>query len=163
MHKLITNDGKSPMYHGNTMIPPGESRLVEVAGEAAAPTPAAGPTLPEQLAILLAGTIAVIKPELEGMTNEGLDLAYQLEEAGLKRSTLLAAIDAERLHRADQRLQLEQQQQAQAALDAAREELLSAKVALINQPPDAPAADREAAEAAVAEAQAKVDALTPEE
>jgi hypothetical protein len=160
VQKYFENKGKSPMYVGNTMIPPGEGKMVEVPTPRATVAPAApqGPSLVELIAKLLGKALAQILPDLPGMTNEALDLAESQERAGKNRKTLLEAIQAERIERANAKLQKEQDEAAAAALKAANDALMSAKLALANLPEDAP--ERTAAQAAVAEAQAKVDALT---
>jgi hypothetical protein len=160
VQKYFENKGKSPMYVGNTMIPPGEGKMVEVPTPRATVAPAApqGPSLVELIAKLLGKALAQILPDLPGMTNEALDLAESQERAGKNRKTLLEAIQAERIARANAKLEEEQAQAAAAALAAASNELLSAKVALINLREDSP--ERPAAQARVDEAQAKVDALT---
>jgi hypothetical protein len=163
MLKFIENKGTSPMYVGNTMIPPGEGKTVEVTPPHSAVAAAApqGPNLVELMAQLLDKPLAQILPALPGMTNEGLDLAESQEAAGKRRKTLVEAIQAERIERANAKLQAEQDAAAAKALEAARAELLAAGVALANLPEDSP--ERAAAQARVQEAQAKVDALAPQE
>ncbi len=158
MQKYVENPGTSPMYVGNTMIPPGEGKLVDVPQRAAAPVAAQpqGPNLAELTAALLAKPVAEILLDLPTLTNEALDLAESQEGAGKKRKTLIAAIQAERITRADERLQAEQAAQAEQAL-------LAARLALSNLPATATKEEREAALALVDEAQAKVDALAPQE
>jgi hypothetical protein len=162
MLKFIENTGKSPLYVGSTMIPPGEGKLVEVPDQA--PRVVAidtGPNLVELMAQLLEKSVAQILPDLPGLTNEALDLAESQERAGKHRKTLIEAIQAERIARANAKLQAEQDQAAADALTAANNALLSAKLALVNLHEDSP--ERPAAQAAVDEAQAKVDALTAQE
>jgi hypothetical protein len=163
VQKYFENKGKSPMYVGNTMIPPGEGKMVEVPTPRATVAPAApkGPNLVELMGELLAKSVAEILLLLPGMTNEALDLAESQELAGKNRKTLISAIQADRIARANAKLQADQDKAAAEALDAARAELLTAGVALTNLPADSP--ERPAAQARVDEAQAKVDALTPEE
>jgi hypothetical protein len=162
MLKFIENHGTATMYVGNTMIPPGEGKQVEVPDEAARVLAVdTGPNLVELMAQLLEKSVALILPDLSGMTNEALDLAESQERAGKNRKTLIEAIQAERIARADAKLQAEQDAAAGKALEAARAELLSAGVALINLRADSP--ERAAAQARKDEAQAKVDALTPKE
>ncbi len=167
MQQYVENPGKSPMYVGNTMIPPGEGKLVDVPKRApiAPPAEPKGPNLVELTTELLAKSVAAIVLELAQLTNEALDLAESLEagEGGKKRKTLIEAIQAERIARANVKLQEEQQQQAEKALHDARNDLLAARLELETLPADAPADARAAAEAAVDEAQAKVDALEPDE
>jgi hypothetical protein len=162
MLKFIENTGNSPMYVGNTMIPPGEGKLVEVPDQAPRVVIVdAGPNPVELMAQLLEKPVTQILPALPGMTNEALDLAESQERAGKNRKTLIEAIQAERIARANAKLQAEQDQAAADALAAATNALFSAKLALVNLPEDSP--ERPAAEALVDEAQAKVDALTPKE
>lgn len=160
VQRYVENNTRSPMYVGNTMIPPGEGKVVDVPEPAAAaPATPAAPSIEPQLAELLDHPIKEIEPQLPGLTNEALDLLEQLEQGGKTRSTLIAAIQAERIRRADAKLQAGEAAQREQALDAARGTLLQARVALTNLPPTATEQERQAAEATVAEAQAQVDAL----
>lgn len=161
MLKFVENKGESSMYVGSTMIPPGEGKLVEVPDVAPPPAPPPGPNLAERMAAFLDRPVKEIVPELPEMTHEALDLAEAQELAGKNRSTLVQAIQAEKIARADERLQAEQAEQAEKALLAAQEALTQAHLALINLPADATPEAREAAQAAVDEAQARVDALEP--
>jgi hypothetical protein len=160
VQKYIENTSNAPMYVGNTMIPPGEGKVVEVFERAAAPvaTEPQGPNLAEQVAVMLAMSVAQIVLGLGELTHEALDAAESQEAAGKNRKTLVEAIQAERLARANAKLQEQQDRAAEEALADASNALLSAKLALANLHEDSP--DRTAAQAAVAEAQAKVDALT---
>lgn len=164
--RYITNDTASPIYVAGRMIPPYDGRHFEDhelgLAKPEAPAPAAEPSLDEQLQELRKGPLKELLPHLAGLTFEAIERLAEIEAtAETPRKTLLQAIDAEKLRRADQQLQEEEAGKAAAALEAARAELLSAKVAQLNLPPDTTEAEREAAEAAVQEAQAKVDALTP--
>lgn len=163
MQKLITNTGNSPMYHGNTMIPPGESRLVDVPGDDAKPQEAAAPTLVDLLTELLGKSIAAITPEIQKLTHEALEKAYEMEQEGKNRSTLLAALQDEIIRRADEQLRQDEADRNAKALAEARAELAAAIEAQEKLPADASETDRSAAKAAVDEAQAKVDVLTPED
>ncbi len=164
MLKFIENKGPNTMYVGNTMIPPGEGKVVEVPHEAPPPVEAPqGPNMVERMAAFLDRPLKEILPELPEMTHEALDLAESQEAGGQKRKTLIAALQAERITRADERLQAEQAAQAEQALLEARDALLGARLALANLPPTATKDEREAALALVDEAQAKVDALAPQE
>jgi hypothetical protein len=165
MLKHIQNPGRNPMYVGGTMIPPGESKHVEVP-ETAGPQPAlqeddAGKTLIAELQKILDQGVDKILPLLPNLTNEGLDLAEGQEAAGKNRKTLIAGIQAERMNRANAKLQADQQRQAEEALEEARKALLTARVALDNLAANASPEDRAAAQTDVDEAQARVDALTP--
>lgn len=165
MQKYVENTGKNPMYVGNTMIPPGEGKLVEVPERAAAPVaaPPQGPNLVELTATLLDKPLAQILPDLPGMTNEALDLAESQEGAGKNRKTLITAIQAERIARANAKLDGAAAAEREKAQHDAANELLSARVAQLNQPPDATEEARTLAQQAVDEAQAKVNALKPAE
>jgi hypothetical protein len=158
MKKLIENTTRSPMYHGNTMIPPGESKLVDVPDEAVAEVAqSTGPSLAEQVAELLLKAISAITPELPGLTQEALDLAEDMERAGKNRTTLLAAITAESMDRAAKRL--DGGGAGDDDLSLAELDLLTAKNSLAALAPDAAPEVRAAADQAVTDAQAKVDAL----
>lgn len=161
--RYIENKGNSPMYVGSVMIPPGEGKIVEMPvlrSELAPPAAPAGPNLVEQLTPLLDQGIKDIVPQLKDLTFEALDLLEQLEQGGKTRKGVIDAIGAERMRRANARLEAEEAIKAAAALDVANQQLLQAKVGLVNLPPTATADERAAAEAAVEEAQAQVDALS---
>jgi hypothetical protein len=165
MLKHFQNTGLNPMYVAGTMIAPGESKHIEVpetaAPQAALPQDDAGKTLIAELQQLLDQGVNKILPLLQQLTNEGLDLAEGQETAGQNRKTLIAGIQAERMNRANAKLQADQQRQADEALEDARKALLAARVALDNLAADASPEDRAAAQTGVDEAQARVDALTP--
>jgi hypothetical protein len=164
VQRYIENTGRSPMYVGNTMIPPGEGKLVDVPDDtpAADPEPA-GPNLAAQIAELLDLSVAKIVEQLPQLTHEALDLLETQEQGGKTRKTLLEAVAEERLRRSAQQLEAEQAERRAEQLKDAEQALLQARVAQANLPPDAPEADRQAGETAVAEAQAAVDALKPQE
>jgi hypothetical protein len=165
VQQYVENKSNAPMYVGNTMIPPGEGKLVEVPTRApiAAPAQPQGPNLVERMTTFLDRPVKDIVPDLAEVTHEALDLAESQELAGKNRKTLIEAIQAERLARADEKLQAEQAQQVDEALQAARDNLLAARLALANLPETATKEERDAALALVDEAQAKVDALAPEQ
>lgn len=159
MKKLIENTTRSPMYHGNIMIPPGESKLVDVPDEAVSEAAqSTGPSLADLVAELLLKAITAITPELPGLTQEALDLAADMERAGKNRTTLLAAITAETMDRAAKRLDGGGGGEDDLAL--AELDLVTAKNRLAALAPDAAPEDRVAADKAVTDAQAKVDQLT---
>ena len=96
---------------------------------------------------------------------EALDRLALVEmqiNAEAPRKTLLQAIDAEKLRRADEQLQKDQAEKAAQALEEAHQQVLQARVALINLPPTTSEADRAAAAAAVEEAEARFKALSHE-
>jgi signal transduction histidine kinase len=167
MGHYIENDTGSPKYVAGRLIPPFSGRHFEdedlppeLRPQAVALVVDQGPSLDEQLVELLRGNVKAVTDALPGLTFEALERLASLEssDAGA-RKTLLQAIEAEKLRRADEQLNLEEQQRAAQALHDASDELLQAKVALINLPADS--TERAAAEARVQEAQAKVDALQP--
>lgn len=162
--RYFENKGNSPMYVGNTMIPPGEGKVVEVpvAADAEPPPQDTGPSLAEQIGELLDLSIPKIAEQLPELSLEALDLMEDQERAGKTRKGVMDAIAAERLRRADEKLAAEEAAKASEALEDARRELLQARVALTNLPPGTPDAEREAAQGRVDEAQAKVDALADE-
>ncbi|WP_290906208.1 hypothetical protein [Aquabacterium sp.] len=163
MEQYVENNSNAPMYVGNTMIPPGEGKLVDVPMRATAPAAAEprGPNLVERMATFLDRPVKDIVPDLPELTHEALQLAESQEAAGQNRKTLITALQAECITRADEKLQAQQQEQAAQALLDAREALLVARLALANLPESATHEERAAALAVVDEAQAKVDALAP--
>lgn len=164
MKKFVENTGRSPMYVGNTMIPPGEGKLVDVPDEGAPPAPPAGPSLVELMDDMLKGSLKVLTPQLAELSHEALDLMVErenLREDG-PRKGLLDGIAAERLHRADAKLKEAEELAAQQSLQAANDDLLVAQRTVAELPVDADEATRNAAEQAVTDAQVKVTALTPE-
>lgn len=166
MLKFFENTGKSPMYVGSTMIPPGEGKLVDVPASRAAPAaPPAGPSLDALVLEMLAKALTVIIPHLADLTMEALDLAEALETGkdGKKRKTLIDAIGAERIRRANEKLQAQADADRAKALQAAQDELQRAQTALADVALDGTPDAIGRAEAAVGEAQAKVDALKPAE
>lgn len=164
VQRYIENTGRSPMYVGNTMIPPGEGKLVEVPDDSQpAPADTGGPSLAEEIGKLLDQSVAKIVEQLPELKHEALDLLEAQEQGGKTRKTLLEAVGAERLRRAAEQLEADQAAKRDEQIKAAEDALLRARVAQTNLPPDASEADRQAAEAAVAEAQAQLDALKPQE
>jgi hypothetical protein len=162
--KYVTNEGTSPIYVAGRMIAPGEGRHVEVPGAPAlGAAESSGPSIDEQLAKLMEHGVGKIVPQLHELTNEALDRLEDLEQAGKNRSTLIGAIAAERIARANAAIEGDEQAKHDKALHDAEGELLAARVALDNLPVTAKAKDRRAAETLIEEAQAKVDALKDSE
>jgi len=101
----IENKGKSPIFVGGVMIPPGETRhfaddLLPPEFRSSAPAvveEAAG----DPLAELLDGTVAEVTGALDLLNREWLVQMEALEQAGKKRKGVLAAIAEELLRRAD--------------------------------------------------------------
>lgn len=164
--KYIENTTDSPRYVGGRMIPPGEGRDIDVRylppelrdavddeGQAVPPA------LDELLEQLRAKGVKSIAEELAELKLEALERLYELESlADTPRKTLLTAIDAERLRRANAALEAEEADKRRVALEEATAQLAAAKVAL---DVEADVAKHPELDSAVAEAQARVDALTP--
>ena len=163
----IENTGPVAKFIGGKLLQPGEGRefdQVDVPAEhrpAAAPAAEAAPDALEPLKELLEKAIKAIVPDLPTLGAEQLQQLRALEEADQNRKGVLEAIAAEVLRRANEQIEAEEAARLQAALQAAREELAAALQVQDALGPLAPEQQRTEAESAVAEAQAKVDALTP--
>lgn len=129
--KWIENPGKNTMFVGGKMIPAGEGRLIDEASlpperrDAVARVSDApeAPGLDDLVRALLKKSVRDVTAELPGLTQEALDRAQALEsEDKTPRSTLLAAMSAEQLKRADERL-------FQERVDLAYQEQLAALTA----------------------------------
>lgn len=122
--QYVENTGTDVMFVGGKLIPPGEGRHIEVATTApelsdAAPAPAveAGPSLAQLVADMLKGNVKSVVAQLPDLTGEALDLVVTIENAdSTPRKSLLDAVAAEQVRRANVRLE---QEQAQAAFEAA--------------------------------------------
>ncbi len=122
--QYIENTGTDVMFVGGKMIPPGEGRHIEVAttapelsGETAAPAAEEGPSLAQLVAEMLKGNVKSVVAQLAELTGEALDLVVTIENAdSTPRKSLLDAVAAEQLRRANVRLE---EEQAQAAFEAA--------------------------------------------
>lgn len=113
--KHIHNPGQNIMFVGGKMIPPGEGRDIDerdLPSEHRDQTAAAVdllPSLDEQLAELLHKPLKELIGGLGGMTQEALERLEALEgESKKSRKTLLEAIAAEKMARADEAMQNEQ-------------------------------------------------------
>lgn len=120
--KNIANPTETTIYVGGKMIPPGESRDIDVLylpAEHQDPLPAVVDQAPSLDALLreeLKKSVKVLVESLPGLTQEALERMDLLEsESETPRSTLLSAIKAEQMRRASDALEAEKQ----AALDAA--------------------------------------------
>ncbi len=162
----IENKGPVAKFIGGKLLQPGEGRefdQVDVPAEhrpAAAPAEEEAPDTLQPLKELLEKSIKAITPDLPALSAEQLQQLRALEEADQNRKGVLEAIAAEVLRRANEQIEAEEAERLQAALQSAREELAALQV-LDALGPLATAQQRTEAESAVAEAQAKVDALTP--
>lgn len=165
----IENTGPVAKFIGGKLLQPGEGRefdQVDVPAEhrpAAAPATEEAPDALQPLKELLEKSIKAITPDLPALAAEQLQQLRALEEADQNRKGVLEAIAAEVLRRANEQIEAEEAERLQAALQTAREELSAALQVLDALGPLATEQQRTEAESAVAEAQAKVDALTPSE
>lgn len=112
MRRYIQNDTDAMIFIGGKMLLPGEGRefedsLVPPEHQVPAEVPAdEAMDLAQQLQGLLKAKVGEILPHLPLMTVEALAMVAQLEgESARPRSSLLAAVDAERIARADAALQ----------------------------------------------------------
>ena len=113
--KHIENLTTAPIFVGGKLIPPGSGRDIDVAllppehRDPAAPAAApAEPGLAELVQALQAKAVKEIVAELPGLKQVALDLLAEAERAHAKpRTSLMTAIEAERLRRADERFQAE--------------------------------------------------------
>ncbi|MGE0350960.1 hypothetical protein [Hydrogenophaga sp.] len=122
--KYIENTGRDIIYVGGKMIPPGEGRDIDtnlLPAELQDRAPALATvevSLVELLQELLGKGVKAIAVELPDLTHEALDLLADLEgKTDTPRSTLLGAIKAEQIRRAQQ-LQEEAQNAELAAFEA---------------------------------------------
>lgn len=122
----IENRTANAIFVGGKLIPPGSGRDID---EALLPPERLGapeqdgqppePTLAEQVAELHARSVKNITAELPGLKQEALDMLREAENASSKpRSSLLEALDAEHLRRADEQLQSADDAAYQKQLDA---------------------------------------------
>lgn len=131
--KNIANNGADTIYVGGKMIPPGESRDIdesllpaEMQDPPAEPV-AAAPSLDE---LVIAELVRPVKDVIDGLaalTQEALERMETLEaEAKKPRKTLLEAIAAEKVQRADAAMQAaELDRVATAELAKPAEELIA--------------------------------------
>lgn len=134
--KYVENTGRNVMFVGGKLIPPGEGREVdelllppELQDSPVAVAAAADPSVAQLVAELLKGNVKTVVAELVALTGEALDLVETIEGgAEAPRKGVLAAVKAERLRRASEKLDGGQgdggqadggQDEAQAAFDAA--------------------------------------------
>ncbi len=97
-----TNETKNFMHVGGVTIPPGETREVDAAllpggvqDDVLVPDNQLDP-----LEQLMTGSVAAITAALPSLSDEDLARATELEEAGVARKSMLAALSAENLVRA---------------------------------------------------------------
>ncbi len=111
----IENTGSAPIFVGGKLIPPGTGRDIDASllppeHHAAPDAPEADqpPSLHEQVAQLRVQPVKEIVAELPGLKQEALDMLLEAEQGAAKpRTSLVAAIEAERLARANARFEAE--------------------------------------------------------
>lgn len=113
--KHIENTTSAPIYVGGKMIPPGTGRDIDMAllppehQVLAIEAADALPTLAELVEALRAKSVKDILAELGTLKQEALGLLLEGEKAQAKpRSSLVAALDAETIRRADLQLKAEE-------------------------------------------------------
>lgn len=129
--KYIENTGKNVIFVGGKLIPPGDGREVDELllppelKDAAPPAVESGaPSVAEQVAELLRGSVKAIKEQLAGLSGEALDLVDTIEGgAETPRVSLLAAVKAERIKRAADRMDGDDEAFAAAVEDAYQKQL----------------------------------------
>jgi hypothetical protein len=129
----VTNNGKTMMYVGSSIIPPGETRHFDEneVPPSLRPTPPDLPTTPglplsgeEALAEQLLGTVADIAAALSDMALADIERLGELEQTGQARKGVLAAIAETLLKRADKSdLQAHAASLSDAELAAALEDM----------------------------------------
>lgn len=138
----IENTTDSPMFVGGKMIPPGTGRDID---EALLPPeyrtdalPAAGDAPPSVFDLVLQlqqGSVKDIVAKLPELGQEALDLLAEAEKAAAKpRTSLLTAMDAERIRRANDKLQAD----ADAAYALQLEGLTPEQLAAVGEQPVTP-------------------------
>lgn len=157
--KHITNDSTEIIYVGGKMIPPGEGRDIDESllpaehRDAPVEEEAKKPSLDEQLTEELKKPVKDLIEGLAGLTQEALDRMEALErEAAKPRKSLLEAIAAEKVARADEAMRLEALDkqlreilalpitEILAGLDAAEDEELK-RMAVLEQGAETPRTD----------------------
>lgn len=137
--KHIENTTSSPIFVGGKMIPPGTGRDIDVAflppehqdGPRAAPADEP-PSLHELVAALHAKSVKDITAELPSLSQEALDMLREAEQGAPKpRTSLVAAIEAERIRRANAQLEAD----ADAAYAKQLEGLTPEQLAAIGEKP----------------------------
>ena len=119
---------------GEKLIPPGSGRDIDEAllpperrGAPEQDGAPAEPTLAELVAELHGRSVKDIAAERPNLKQEALDMLREAENASTKpRTSLLAALDAERLRRADEQLQADADAAYQAQLAGLTPEQLAA-------------------------------------
>lgn len=140
--KYIENTGRNVMFVGGKMIPPGEGREVderllppELRDPPPQPEAPAAPGIAEQLVALLKGNVKEVTAALAGLSGDALAMVEAIEASdGTPRKTVLEAVRAEQLKRAQDALDADAKAAAdelafQAEIDAAYQKQLAALTA----------------------------------
>jgi hypothetical protein len=134
--KYIENLGSETIFVGGKMIPPGEGREIDELllppehRDAPAPQVDTPPSLDELLGKELDKSVKDLEATLGGLTQEALDRMGELEAEGKQRKTLLEAIAAEKVKRADAALNgaAAPKPVAEMSLDELKAELVAQEV-----------------------------------
>lgn len=134
--KYIHNSTAEVIYVGGKMIAPGEGRDIEMdqlpAEHQDAPAEAApdAPSLDDDLQELRAASVKAISEKLSALTQEGLERLGELEAAAdAPRKTLIEAIEAEKMDRAEALLDGEKAAMEMAAFEAELDAAYQAQLA----------------------------------
>jgi hypothetical protein len=130
----IENHTRNAIFVGGKLIPPGSGRDIDEAllpperrGAPEQDGAPAEPTMAELVQALQARSVKDITAELPALKQEALDMLREAEGASATpRTSLLAALDAERLRRANDQLQADADAAYQKQLDALTPEQLAA-------------------------------------
>ncbi len=105
MRLPVTNHGTTMLHVGGKVIRPGETRHIDeslVPDDLKPAASQASEDAPDDpLLALLDGSVKEIEGALAGLSSAQLDELEAAEEAGKTRKGVIAAITAERLHRAE--------------------------------------------------------------
>lgn len=135
--KYVENTGRNVMFVGGKMIPPGEGREVDerlLPPELRDPAPATAapvePSMAELLQKLLKGNAKSVVAALPDLSADALAMVEQIEGSdGSSRKTVVEAVRAEQLKRAQAALDV---QAEQAAFAAQVEAAYQAQLALLS-------------------------------
>ncbi len=161
----IENKGKEAIFISGKMLLPGDSREFDRRDVPAAylqPEPKEEkpePTLKDRLLLILAGNVASVIAALPELNDDELLQLGNLEGEGARRVSIGRAVDGLLMDRANAKLEAEQAAQRAEQLAQALTDLRTATEALDTE---GDTDKHPALQAAVDEAKARVEALTPQ-
>jgi hypothetical protein len=136
--KYIENTGRNVLFVGGKMIPPGEGREVderllppELRDPAPEPAAPAEPSIAQLLVELLKGSVKVVVAKLPELSGDALAMVEAIEAGdGTPRKTVLEAVRAEQLRRAESAMEADAKAKAdeaafQAEIEAAYQKQLA--------------------------------------